>query len=123
MIPLLKRRRRAARAPGRTNKDRLINFLLMLFFLTLIGGTGYLIFKMMTRWAVEGLGGGIGTVGQERDCVSVKAAPRPEVQDAVNAWSAEACRGWSADGLQPRSAARLTGRLIAPGLARALADA
>jgi hypothetical protein len=53
---LLNRRRRAIRAPGRTIKDHVINLLLMLFFLMVIAGTGYLIFKIMTRWAVEGLG-------------------------------------------------------------------
>ncbi|MCI0540837.1 MAG: hypothetical protein L0Z50_37025 [Verrucomicrobiales bacterium] len=51
---LLNRRRR--NAPGRTTKDRIFNWLLMLFFLALITGTGYLIFKIMTRWTVEGLG-------------------------------------------------------------------
>ena len=50
----LNRRSRTAR--GRTTKDRIINLLLLLFFLTVIAGTGYLIFKIMTRWTVEGLG-------------------------------------------------------------------
>jgi hypothetical protein len=30
--------------------------LLMLFFFMVIAVTGYLIFKIMTRWTVEGLG-------------------------------------------------------------------
>ena len=51
---LNRRHRRTAR--GRTAKDRILNLLLVLFFLTVIAGTGYLIFKIMTKWSVEGLG-------------------------------------------------------------------
>lgn len=51
---LLNRRRRAA--SGRTIKDRILNLVLLLLFLTAIAGTGYLILKIMTKWTVEGLG-------------------------------------------------------------------
>ena len=37
-------------------KDRVVDLLVFLFFLTLIVGSGYLIFKIMTRWSVKGLG-------------------------------------------------------------------
>ena len=37
-------------------KDRLGNAALILFFFALIGVSAYLIFKIMIRWSVEGLG-------------------------------------------------------------------
>ncbi|MFO1497291.1 MAG: hypothetical protein U1G07_02655 [Verrucomicrobiota bacterium] len=37
-------------------KDRIISFLLIVFFFSLIGGSAYFIFKVMTRWRVKGLG-------------------------------------------------------------------
>jgi hypothetical protein len=37
-------------------KDRIINLLLILLFMGIIAGSGYVVFKMMTRWSVKGLG-------------------------------------------------------------------
>jgi len=37
-------------------KDRIVDLLLVLLFGTLIGGSAYLIFKIMIKWSVEGLG-------------------------------------------------------------------
>jgi len=37
-------------------KDRIVNLLLILFFMGIIFGAGYFIFKTMTRWTVKGLG-------------------------------------------------------------------
>jgi hypothetical protein len=37
-------------------KDRLFNLLLIVLFLGAVAGSGYYIFKVMTRWSVEGLG-------------------------------------------------------------------
>lgn len=37
-------------------KDRVLDVLLILLFLTIIAGSAYLIFKIMTRWTVKGLG-------------------------------------------------------------------
>jgi len=37
-------------------KDRIVNALLILFFLAIMGGAGYFIFKTMTQWHVKGLG-------------------------------------------------------------------
>jgi hypothetical protein len=40
----------------RNSKDRLGDALLILLFLAVVGGIGYWIFKIMTRWKVKGLG-------------------------------------------------------------------
>lgn len=37
-------------------RDRIVDLLVILFFGFLIGGSAYLIFKIMTRWSVQGLG-------------------------------------------------------------------
>ncbi len=37
-------------------KDRLISALLILLFLSLIGGSAYFIVRVMTHWNVKGLG-------------------------------------------------------------------
>jgi hypothetical protein len=39
-----------------TIKDRLVNALLILFFLAVMGGSAYFIFKTMIHWNVKGLG-------------------------------------------------------------------
>ena len=40
----------------RTKKDRIVNALLILLFLAIMGGSAYVIFKMMTHWNIKGLG-------------------------------------------------------------------
>jgi hypothetical protein len=37
-------------------KDRVINALLILLFLTIMAGSAYFIFRTMTHWRVKGLG-------------------------------------------------------------------
>jgi hypothetical protein len=37
-------------------KDRIVNALLILFFLGAIGGSAYFIVRVMTHWNVKGLG-------------------------------------------------------------------
>ena len=37
-------------------KDRLVSILLIVLFIGAIAGSGYYIYKLMTRWSVEGLG-------------------------------------------------------------------
>ena len=37
-------------------KDRLVDVLLILFFLIAVSGCAYFIFKIMTRWRIKGLG-------------------------------------------------------------------
>jgi hypothetical protein len=39
-----------------TLKERIVNGILILFFLGLIAGCGWLVIRIMTRWNVEGLG-------------------------------------------------------------------
>jgi len=40
----------------RKTKDRIVNVVLILLFLTLMGGFGYLIIRKMIHWNVDGLG-------------------------------------------------------------------
>ncbi len=37
-------------------KDRIVNAILILFFLVIMGGSAYFIYKNMTHWRVKGLG-------------------------------------------------------------------
>jgi hypothetical protein len=37
-------------------KDRIIDWLLVLFFLLIVAGSGYFIIRVMTSWRVKGLG-------------------------------------------------------------------
>lgn len=39
-----------------TIKDRIISIILILVFFSAIVGSGYFIFKVMTRWNIKGLG-------------------------------------------------------------------
>ncbi len=37
-------------------KDRIVDVLLILLFLTVVSGCAYFILKLMTRWRIKGLG-------------------------------------------------------------------